>query len=633
MYGWTGNILFIDLTKMTTRLERTDKYCSLIGGRGINQRIILEHLDKHVHPLAAENIMILGAGPLVGTLVPGADRLAVDFKNVITHGVGSGNCGGQFAAEMKFAGYDNIVIYGKARKPIYLYIYNDDIYFRDATDLWGKDTWKTDELIKLKEKDKSIKTLTIGQAGENVVKFACIIGDKGRAIGYGGGGAVFGSKNLKAVAVRGTLPVKIAYPDNFIRKLRDFRGNAIEESTTVNFYRRGGTLLPYLMPGENRPHGVRNMSEEFWSNEAINCVTREKFDRYLIRRHSCFNCPSYCSGIYEIKGLKCEGVQANTLRAVGSNLDLRSPEHILYANALLNMYGLDTDQTSAVIAWAIECFENGILSLQDTDGIELRWGKGDSIISLIDLIAHRKGFGNVLAEGVYEACQVIGRGSDKYTVLIKKVSLMEAGMRSHKGWALGIVTSTKGGGHLRGAPGQEMQNISPEISKKLFGIGSISDPTSYENKAELVIWQENYKGIIDIMGLCVSNSMWMDISLFTPEDIAQFFYYTTGENVSGDYLMRVGERLQNLERVFNYLHAGFDRKDDLPPERLVNTPVGNGPYKGEKLDMEEWNSMLDRYYECHNWDVETGLPTRQTLKMIGLNGIINILEEKGLRLR
>lgn len=627
--GWTGNILLIDLSKMNVRREKTSNYLSFIGGRGINQRILFESMDKHSDPLGPENIIILGAGPLVGTLIPGANRLAVDFKNVITYGVGSGNCGGQFAAEMKFAGYDHIIISGRASKPVYVHIHNSNVYFRDATDVWGKDTWTTENLIKTREGDRNIKTLTIGQAGETMVKFACIIGDKGRAVGYGGGGAVFGSKNLKAVAIRGTLPVKIAYPQELLQKLRHFKNEVIEKSKTVDLYRKGGTLLPYLIPGENRPHGVRNMSEEFWSNEAIECVTREKFDRNLIRRHSCFNCPAYCSSIYEVEGLRCEGVQANTLRAAGSNLDVRSPKHILYANALLNMYGLDTDQTSAVIGWAIECYESGILSLQDTDGIELRWGKGDSVIRLIDLIAHRQGFGNILADGVYEACRVLGRGSEKYTVLVKRASLMEAAMRSHKGWALGIVTSTKGAGHLRGAPAQEMQNIPPEISRQLFGIGPICDPTCYENKPELVIWQENYKGVVDMMGLCASMSMWQDISLFSPEDIAEMYMYTTGKSVSADYLMHVGEKLQNLERLFNYIHAGFSRKDDMPPEKLVEIPVGDGPFKGEKLDLEKWNKMLDIYYRCHNWDKKTGLPTKHSLEQIGLNDIISMLEGRG----
>jgi len=631
-FGWTGKILFIDLTRRSTTVKNTNEYLSFIGGRGINQRILFDLLDKNVDPLSPENIIILGAGPFIGTLIPSADRLAVDFKNVITGGVGSGNSGGHFAAEMKFAGYDHIIISGQTKKPLYLYIYNDRVYFRNAGDLWGKNTWETENIIKHKEKDRGIKTLTIGKAGENLVKFACIIGDRGRAIGYGGGGAIFGSKNLKAIAIRGTLPVKIAHPDKFIQKLKFFNKNIIEKSKIINLYRKGGTLLPYLAPGENRPHGVKNMSEEFWSNEAISCVTREKFDKYLKRRHSCFNCPSYCSSIYEMEGFRCEGVQANTLRAMGSNLDVRSPEDILHANTLVNMYGMDTDQTSAVIGWAIECFENGLINKDDTDGIELRWGQGDSIIKLIEDIANRKGFGNILADGVYEACKTVGRGSEKYTVLVKKNSLMEAAMRSHKGWALGIVTSTKGGGHLRGAPGQEMQKIPPEASMRLFGIDDIFNPTSYNNKAELVVWQENYKGVVDMMGICANTSMWMDISLFTPEDIAEFFNNVTGENITGKNLLHAGLKLQNLERVFNYLHAGFNRKDDYPPEKLVKIPVHDGPYKGEKLDLSEWNKMLNEYYACHGWNVKTGLPTKQGLKDIGLGDVIEKLKKNGIDL-
>jgi len=633
IYGWTGNILFVDLTNRTTSLKNINEYLPFIGGRGINQRILFDILGKDTDPLGPENVIILGAGPLVGTLVPSADRLAVDFKNVITGGVGSGNSGGQFAAEMKFAGYDHIVISGKAEKPIYLYIYNDSVYFRNADNLWGKDTWETENIIKSKEKDRGIKTLTIGQAGENLVKFACIISDRGRAVGYGGSGAILGNKKLKAIAIRGTLPVKVAYPDKFFQKLKFFNKNIIEKSNTVDIYRKGGTLLPYLSPGENRPHGVKNMSEGFWSNESISCVTREKFDKYLKRRHSCFNCPAYCSGIYEMNGFRCEGVQANTLRAMGSNLDIKSPEDILHANALVNMYGMDTDQTSAVIGWAVECFENNLISKADTDGIELRWGKSDSILKLIKNIAIRKGFGNILANGVYEACRIIGRGSEKYAVLVKKNSLMEAAMRSHKGWALGIVTSTKGGGHLRGAPGQEMQKIPPEVSMRLFGIGDIFNPTSYHNKAKLVKWQENYKGVVDMMGICASSSMGMDISLFTPEDIAEFYNNVTGENVTGENLLHAGLKLQNLERVFNYLHAEFNRKDDYPPEKLVKIPVHDGPYKGEKLDMSEWNKMLDEYYFCHGWDVSTGLPTNQGLKSIGLGDVVEKLEKNGINLK
>ncbi len=632
-YGRTGNILYIDLTNKNVTIQKIDPYLSFIGGRGINQKILFDSLGKDVNPLEPENVIVLGSGPFVGTLVPTACRLAVDYKNVITGGVGSGNSGGHFGAEMKFAGYDHIVITGKSEIPIYLYIYNDKVFFRNAKNLWGKDTWQVENIIKYQEKDKALKTLTIGEGGENLVKFACIIGDRGRAVGYGGSGAVFGSKKLKAIAIRGTLPLSVAYPDKLVEKVKIYNDNIIEKSNTIDFYRKGGTLLPYVKLGESRPHGVKNMSEEFWSNEAISCVTRDKFDTYLKYRRSCFNCPAYCSSIYEIEGLLCEGIEANTLRAFGSNLDVRSPKDILFGNALVNMYGLDTDQTSAVIAWAIECFENGLIHKEDTDGLELRWGNGDSIIQLIKNIAYRKGFGDILADGVYEASKTIGRGTEKYSVLVKKNSLMEASMRSHKGWALGIVTSTKGGGHLRGAPGLEAQRILPELSRKILGIDDIVVPTSYKNKPELVVWQEKYKGIIDIMGLCACTSTWMDINLFTLDDIAEFYKFTTGEDVSGEYLMLVGEKLQNIERVFNYLHTGFDRKDDYPPEKLRNISVHDGTYKGEKLDLNKWDQMLDEYYEFHKWEKVSGIPTQETLINLGLADVVEKLQEYGINLQ
>ncbi|MCR4443033.1 MAG: aldehyde ferredoxin oxidoreductase family protein [Peptococcaceae bacterium] len=625
-YGWKGKILFIDLTQKKYCVEGIRDYLNYLGGRGINELLMFKTIKKQTKPLDPENTIFLGSGPFVGTLVPGANRLSIDFKNVLTEGIGSANCGGQFAAEMKFAGYDHIVITGRSKEPVYIFIDNNMVYFRDAEHLWGKNTWETENLIKAAEREETLKTLTIGVGGENLVKYACIIGDRGRAAGYGGGGALFGSKNLKAIAIKGTSPVIVAHPNGFIEKIRKY-SESIENSQVIKNYRDGGTLLPYLRPGQNRPHGVKNMSEEFWSDEAIACVTRDKFDKHLLRRHSCFNCPAYCSSIYQINdNIYCEGVQANTLRAFGSNLDVRNPEFILQANALANMYGLDTDQTSAAIAWAIECYENGIINKADTDGLELRWGYGPAILELIRKIAFREGFGNVLAEGVYEAIKIIGRGSEKYAMLVKKNSLMEAGMRSFRAWALGIVTSAKAGGHLRGAPGQEMQRIPPDVSKKLFNIDNIYDPRTYKDKAKLVAWQDKYKGIIDSVGVCASITMWMDINLFTPEDLSEFMFLITGENISPEQLFVFGSRLNNIERAFNLLHAGFKRKDDYPPRKLIDIPVNDGPYKGDRIELAEWDKMLDEYYSCHGWDPETGLPTRNCLKDLNLEFVIETLE-------
>ena len=627
----TEKIIFINLSNQTSSIKDIDKYLDYIGGRGINQRILFDTVSPDSDPLDPQNPIILGSGPFVGTLVPGANRLAVDFKNVINCGIGSANSGSQFAAEMKYAGYDHIVVTGKSEKPVYLFISNEKVFFREAADLWGSDTWETENQIRMKEKDDRIKTLCIGPAGENLVKFSMIVSDKGRAAGYGGSGALLGSKKLKAIAIRGTLPLSVAHPEKLFEKVIKFNKNVIDKSRAVQLHRKGGTILPYLNPGENRPHGVRNMSDGFWPNEKINQISRDNIDqKYTIRKHSCFNCPMYCSHIYEINGKRFEGFQANSFRSFASNVDCTSLPDVLNAHALTNLYGLDGDHTSNVIAWAIECYENGILTKKDTDGLELTWGNGKAIIELVKNIAHRKGFGDILANGLYEAMNQIGRNSSQYAVLVKKNALMEAAMRSHKAWALGILTSAKGGGHLRGAPIQEQQNLSPAVSKALFGLDDISSPTSYKNKAALVIWQENYKAILDCLGLCSLMSMWMDVNVYQLEDIIEFYYLVTGEEMTVDAFQKIGSKINNLERIFNLLHAGFERKDDLPPRKLSEIPVSRGKYQGERLEINQWNNLLDEYYQLHGWNIKNGIPKRETLVELDLTNMIKTLEEKNL---
>ena len=632
LHGWSGNILFIDLSTTTTHVETIDDHMAYIGGRGINQWLLFDLMEKNTHPLDPGNLLILGSGPMVGTPIPCANRLSVEHKNVITGGVGSGNCGGRFAIEMKRAGYDHIVISGRAETPTYLYIDSGKVYFRDASDLLGRDTWETEVAIQQKENAPSLSTLVIGPAGERRVAFSAIIADKGRAVGYGGGGAVMGSKNLKAIAVKGNRSPVVAHPERLMENVKRFRNHVLEKSSLVKAYRKGGTLGAYLIPGENRPHGVRNLNEAFWSQDAILQVARDKFDQYRIRKHGCANCPVWCSAIFEVDDMITEGIQANSLRAFGSNMDVASAKDILYAHGLCNGLGLDVDQTSAAVAWAIDCFEQGLLTLKDTDGLPLRFGDGECVSLLIRKIAFREGIGDILARGVFEASQAIGRGSEKLAAVVKKNGVMEAAMRSHKAWALGIVTSTKGTGHLRGAPGLEFQKLPPEESLKLLGIEDISDPTSYENKAALVIWQEKYKAVIDAMGLCALVTMWMDRTLFTPGDIADFFEDVTGRKTSPAELLEAGERIQNLERAYNLLHAGFGRSDDMPPAKFVDIPVNNGVFKGEALDIDKWNIMLDEYYRLRHWDIQTGWPTRKCLSDLGLDAVSDKLRNAGIDL-
>jgi aldehyde:ferredoxin oxidoreductase len=618
-YGHTAKILWVDLTAGRCRSAALDPDPDFIGGRGINQRRLFDLQPEGKDGLDPQSPILLSAGPLVGTLVPGACRLAVDFRNLVTGGVGSANLGGHFAAELKFAGFDQVVILGRSPRPVYLLITPEAVALRDATELWGLDTWETENRIRRLENDPRIKTLGIGPAGENGVRFACLIGDRGRAAGYGGSGAVFGAKRLKAVAVRGGLPITAAHPAALLDELVRFNREVMEKSDFVKVHRGGGTLAAYLLPGENRPHAVANMSGEFWDNAAIAKVDRGVFDRrYLVRRHACFACPVYCSAVYRVGDLVCEGIQANSWRAFASNLAITDPEMVMRLHAQANRNGMDGDHTSAVLAWAVECYQHGIIDGGDTGGLELRWGDGPAMARLMDQIVAGTGLGAVLAKGLDAAAAEIGRGSRRLAVTAHGNALMEAAMRSHKAWALGIVTSSKGGGHLRGAPAVEARRISPEQSRACFGIDDIQDPTAYADKGKLVAWYENYKGVVDMMGLCYLPSMWMELGLFTPAQIARFHHLVTGVDQEAAALMLAGARLQTLEHLFNVLHAGFGRRDARAPEKLVHIPVDRGPFAGQRLDPEGWERMLDDYYTARGYDPASGWPTMERLKALGL---------------
>ena len=633
LYGWAGKILFIDLETQKTRTEPTADYKSFIGGRGINQRLLFNLVEPNVDPLDPENPLILGAGVMVGTPVPTAARLSVEHKNVMTGGLGSGNLGGFFAAEMKFAGFDHIVIQGRAQKPTYLFIKDDRVFFRSAREIWGQDTWQTDITLKRMENETSLSTLAIGPAGENMVRFACIIGDQGRASGYGGSGAVMGGKNLKAIAIKGTRrTLALAKAGAFKVRLEKFMKEVFNKANAVNAHQKGGTLGAYLLSGKERPHGVRNLMEDFLSNEDLRGISREEFDAFLIKRRGCSNCPVQCGGHFQVKGVDCEGIQANSLRAFGTNLAVNKAQDVLFSHALANLYGLDVDQTSAVVAWGMDCFEKGIIDTKDTGGVNLRFGDGKSAAKLIRMVAFREGLGDLLAEGVERAAIKLGRGSEKLTAVVKGNSVVESGMRTHRAWTLGVITSTKGTGHLRGSPGLEFQSLTPEESRTLFGLEDVSDPTSYENKGAFVVWQEQYKGVVDMMGICALMTMWMDKTLFLPEEIAGLFNDITGLSYSADDLLEVGEKVHNLERVFNLMHTGFDRNDDMPPRKFVDIPVNKGAFKGQSIDIKKWNQMLDEYYELHGWDQATGRPTRERLKELNLSFALEKLAENGIKI-
>jgi len=628
-YGWTGKLLRVDLTLRATSVEDWDR--SWIGGKGFSQWALLNEEPIDAEELDPRRILIFSSGPLNGTIAPSSSRLNIASRNLLTGGCSSSSAGGFFAPEMKYAGYDHILITGKADAPVYLYIRNDEVKILDASYLWGKDTWETESALRHHHSDPDLRVACVGPAGENLVRFACIIAERGRAAAWGGNGALMGAKNLKAIAVRGTNPIHIANPSGFLSAVRQAQ-RKLDQAPGAKGLRRGGSIG--LVGGEFDPLTFRNYQDDTWDPAKVALVTQKVFkQKYEKRRVGCFNCSISCGRFYSIEegkyaGLKMEGVQINALRGFGSNLDIASPADIIKANAVANQYGLNIDGIASVAGWVFECFERGIISAKDL-GYRVEWGDIDSFIRLTEDITYRRGFGDILAEGIQRASQTVGRGSEKLAVLIKGAEINEGRMRSHRAWALGIMTSPRGGGHLDGAPAVEGANLDNELCQSIYGIPNVNDATAYEHKAKFAVWTERLKMLVDMLGLCYFVSVWNGAPSLVAGDFAQLYSEATGDNKSAETLLNIAEKAINIQKAFNSLHTSFTRWDDYPPSRLLEEPIKSGPFKGSIIERDKWDKMLDEYYELHGWDKSTGLQTASRLKELGLKEVANRLAEKG----
>jgi aldehyde:ferredoxin oxidoreductase len=623
-HGYGGSVLRVDLTSEEITTEPTSGYAeSYVGGRGINAWILFNELDTSVGALDSLNMLLFGTGPLVGTLSPFCSRLSIDTKNAFTGGVGSANCGGHFGAEMKYAGFDNLVIMGRSKRPVYLWLRDGEAELVDAEGLWGKTTWETEKAIRRTRGDNEIRVVGIGPAGENLVRSACIISDRAKAAGGSGVGAVMGSKNLKAVAARGELPITVAQPERFIKAVDKAR-RKVEAFPKASRYREEGYYGAESYSGSPaweagfRP--VRNGQDDYWDPEKIAMVDGDAMKRYRKRILACFGCPVGCmpwmavpDGPYRVEG---EGWWNNSSNSFCTRVDCTDPEAAVKAHLLTNQLGLDGDNASVAMGWAFECYEKGLITAEDTDGLELEWGNHDAVLALIEKIARREGFRDFLADGVKVASERLGRGSGDFAVHIKGQDSVD-GIRISKGWGFGVVTSPAAGRHLRGA----IHSFSPEQF------------LSYEGVPWRVYMQEQYKAILDMTGTCLYNNgllSWeTEASEGAAHHLAELTSSLTGLDLSVELFMEIGLRVHNLEKAFNSLHGGFAREDDYPPKRYWEEPVKSGPYAGEGIDHETWERMLDEYYGLHGWDAATGLQTREGLEGLGLKNVADRLEAAG----
>jgi len=618
----------VDLTRSAISREDISHVGSrLLGGRGVNHLLLLEELAPGIDPLGADNAVVFGGGLLVGTDYPGANRLNIASLSPVSGGLGSSSAGGGLSIALRSSGVDHLLLVGRADDPVYITVDETDIRIRDASQLWGMTTRETCRYIRDELGDESFQIACIGPAGEKLALNACVILTEGRVAGRCGLGAVLGSKNVKAIVVKGSGQ-EFRCGGGFDGQVRRAI-NKISNSTVLQSLMQTGTVAYGTTEGD--PHRLVPY-KNFQFTEPARRFRLADFEQFHVGRTQVPGCRFSCTQRYEIRdgkycGTVVEKLEGNSRGNFGERLAIDDAAAVLKAHELCQLLGLDVDNTSGAIAWAFECYQKGLLTSRDTDGLELEWGNDDAVIALVSKCGRREGFGDLLADGCRRAAEKLGRGSEAFCVHIKGQALQET-LRAYKGWALGVVVSERAGGHTRGAPCTEFGAVgvdpdsevwSQDVSQKLFGIPNAGNPESYENKADLVVYYERFHAVLDSIGLCYFMSNWIDPDLLSPKDIAKAISIALRKRISVDTLMETGERIVCLGKLFNQIHAGFGRADDYPPARLMDEPVETGPYKGERLDRGNWDQMLDEYYRIHKWDTSTGYIPDSTLAELGID--------------
>lgn len=632
IYGLAGNILKIDLSnRKIEKLKSFEFENGLIGGRGLNQNLLIDLLHDGISPFDEKNIIVLGVGRFVGSPIPGSVRMNIDSVNPFTGGIGSSNIGGRFGNKLKNAGFDNIIICGKSEKPVYIYINNESVEIRDAKSLWGKLICELDQELMSILGSSEYEFISIGPAGENRVWGSAIIDRYSRAAARCGLGAIMGDKGLKAIVVQSIKKDDLnwAYPERFFCLAKEIT-EKLKSLPSVKRKNKYGTLIAISILNKNGAIPVRNFDDDSLTEDELNYYLPERLEELLNGSvHSCTPCPINCQHSYKLhqnEKYPCNKLEANSILDFGPRLGITSIRDIIYCHTLCSQYGLDIDTTGAVVCWTIDCFEKGILTSSDTDGIKLQWGNSENIFKIIKKIAIREGIGDILSEGSLRASLKVGKGSQDFVFEIKGQDLIEP-IRSCKGWALGVSVSPRGGTHTRGAPQTEFYRVNEDISRKIWDIETAGIPQIYEGKAKLVIYYERYHAVLDSLGLCYFISNWSSPELIGPKDIANLCTAAFGEEFSEETLMEKGEQILTLEKIFNLLHTNFSRNDDYPPNIFFKVPIKTGQFSGEKLEKEKWDKMLTEYYTLHGWNNKTGKPTKKRLEYLGFEKYANLLKK------
>lgn len=622
-YGYHGRLLRINLTEGSIKEESFDEVFmrKYFGGKGFVGYYLLKELDPEVNPLSPENKLVFATGVMTGLPVSGMCRYAVGAKSPLTGGYGQSEAGGWWGPELKMAGLDALIIEGKAEKPVYVYIKDGKAEIKDASHLWGKTTDEAQRLIREENGDKKIRVAQIGPAGENKVNFACIVNELKHANGRTGMGAVMGSKNLKAVAVRGTQKLKFKDENKIKEIARWFNGYYKENPLTYGLYNWGtsGGVMNFnssgILPTRNFREGSFEGAEKIWGKTMAETI--------LKKREGCYACAIRCKRVVEVdkEGLKVDpqfgGPEYETVASFGSLCGVDDLEIISKANELCNRYTLDTISTGMVIAFAMECFEEGVLTKEDTEGLELKFGNGEAILEMVKKIANREGIGDILALGSQRAAEKIGKGAERFVLTVKKQELPMHEPRGKYGVGLGYAVSDTGADHMQAAhdtmfteEGEVLESIKP------LGLLEPIDPMDItEKKVREFIYLQFLWSFYNMSGICDFSPV--PRGSMPLEKVIELMRAATGWNVSLWEMLKAGERGLNLSRIFN-LRCGIGAKEDRIPRRLFQGLQG-GTLKGHSIPREEFKKAIHCYYSMMGWDRETGIPTREKLLELGIN--------------
>ncbi|WP_350342895.1 aldehyde ferredoxin oxidoreductase family protein [Proteinivorax tanatarense] len=596
MYGYNGKILRVNLKEKSFKVEDLDlamakKY---IGGRGLGTKILTDEVDPNVEPLSPENKFIVVAGPLTGTPTPTGGRYMVVTKSPLSGTVASSNSGGYWGAELKAAGYDVIIVEDKADSPVYINIDDDSIEIKDADFLWGKTVSETTKALEEIYPQKT-KVLTIGPGGENLSNLAAVMNDIDRAAGRSGVGAVMGSKNLKAITVKGTGKVKIhneaKLKEVFPKAVKKIRENGVTGEGLPTY----GTAVLVNIINENGAFPTDNFQKAFF-DKAEDISGETLADKYLVKKTACYRCPIACGRHCKVGDLEAGGPEYETIWAFGADCGVSDLEAVIKANYWCNEMGIDTISVGATIAAAMELYQKDYIKDEEVDGTPLEFGNTEAVIEWTKKIGRADGLGAKMAEGSHRLAE--SYGAPELSMSVKKLEIPAYDPRAIQGQGLQYATSNRGGCHVRG------YLISPEI----LGLPEKLDKFSLEGKAQWAKIFQDLTASIDSLGLCLFTSFALG-----PEDYADLYNAVCGTDHTAETILEAGDRIWNIEKLFN-LEAGIDKKQDKLPKRLLEEPIPDGPSKGwtHKLDQ-----LLPEYYEVRGWD-EEGVPTKEKLKKLDI---------------